>query len=688
MKAIFIPLMMIACNVYAQVNEPDSLPAMELNEVTVVSTNQRADSQMTVYIPDSHQRLAASGGVSLLALMNIPQLDVNPMSETVKTADNRSVDVFINFHPASQEDIAGLNPMNVKRVEYMDFPTDPRFMRSQHVVNFITRELVFGGYTKVSARQSVIVNIGDASVYSKFRYKSMMYDVMVNGEWENNSETGSKANDIYQFPGLTIERASDVFSGKERHNNVFAGVRASWEKSENFSFRNLLTITSNRTPVSNTTGKVELLPGGQAENFLQDNKVRNSHLELGSELYSALSCGWSLNGNIDAEYNDNNIGSSYSAGQTDITNNAQENSWFLHGNFQINKALNEKMTLFSNIISGGGITKIKYSGYEDVTNTFRPFFGGVSVGMGLNVNKFSGSVDAGFAYESSTINKETVHDCYPFTHINLQYSPDQRNTSGIWFQYAAFSPEASMKNPNTIQQNEVLFISGNPDLHCSKHITASVSHTYLPCNTWQLTAYVTMFRIMGRQVPVYMPEGPGGMMLKKYYNDGNYNHGQVGARISGKFLKGSLNASLSPRLLLYHTTGTNRVSRYPFCMGANVDYYTGSFFFNIYWSSAFSYVDGETCYLRKLPSEYSLTAGWADKGWNIKVSVTNIFRSSWRTSRDVLRSEYFDSKVVQFGADYHRRLSTSISYTFNYGRKVNAADELINTNSGSSSILR
>ncbi len=107
-----------------------------------MARNQRADSEKTVYIPDSRQRSAASDGISLLSKMNIPQLDVNPIAETVKTADNQGVSLFINHHQASKEDVAGLNPQNVRRVEYLDFPTDPRFMRAQHVVNFITKETV------------------------------------------------------------------------------------------------------------------------------------------------------------------------------------------------------------------------------------------------------------------------------------------------------------------------------------------------------------------------------------------------------------------------------------------------------------------------------------------------------------------------------------------------------------------
>ena len=103
-------------------------------------------------------------------------------------------------------------------------------------------------------------------------------------------------------------------------------------------------------------------------------------------------------------------------------------------------------------------------------------------------------------------------------------------------------------------------------------------------------------------------------MLKKYRNDGDYNHGQLGARLSAKFFGGKLSLSAAPRLLLYNTTGSNSIARYPFTVSASADCHAGDFLFSAYWESPACYVDGETSYLRKMPSEYSVSAGWAAKG--------------------------------------------------------------------------
>ncbi len=51
-------------------------------------------------------------------------------------------------------------------------------------------------------------------------------------------------------------------------------------------------------------------------------------------------------------------------------------------------------------------------------------------------------------------------------------------------------------------------------------------------------------------------------------------------------------------------------------------------------------------------------------------------------------TRWYDSSVTQFGSDYHRRILLSVTYTFNYGRKVNQSGELSGEKNISTSILR
>lgn len=199
---------------------------------------------------------------------------------------------------------------------------------------------------------------------------------------------------------------------------------------------------------------------------------------------STLGNGWSINGTFQADFTDNNATTNYVTDTQSIENHADESLWHLRGTVQVNKHLSDNIALFSNISSGGGRTRIDYTGSSNATNKFRQTFTGVTLGLSLNYKNISGSIDGGYAFESSHINGKTMNDRYPFTHINVQYAPNQKNQISMWFQYATFSPDATMKNPNIIRQSELMYISGNPDLKCSRNTVANISYTWLPSNRW------------------------------------------------------------------------------------------------------------------------------------------------------------------------------------------------------------
>lgn len=99
------------------------------------------------------------------------------------------------------------------------------------------------------------------------------------------------------------------------------------------------------------------------------------------------------------------------------------------------------------------------------------------------------------------------------------------------------------------------------------------------------------------------------------------------------------------------------------------------------------YVDFSSLNQSETYVSYSATAGWASHGWNLRLSLVNLFRSSWRLSEDCLNTRFYDSRVTQYGSDHHRRISLSITYTFNYSKRVSRDGELSGEKNISTSIL-
>ena len=110
-----LTLMFLGVGMAAAQEIQDTIKAQELNEVVVEAANQRINAEVSTYIPMARQKNAAQNAVALLSQMSIPQIDVDPVSQAVKTAHGQNVSIFIDYVPATSEDLKGMKTQDVKR---------------------------------------------------------------------------------------------------------------------------------------------------------------------------------------------------------------------------------------------------------------------------------------------------------------------------------------------------------------------------------------------------------------------------------------------------------------------------------------------------------------------------------------------------------------------------------------------
>ena len=94
--------MACAVRVAAQDVPADTVQTQQLNEVVVEAQMQSASPTELTYIPTSRQKNASQTGMDLLRQMAIPQLQIDPVENTVRCNAGEDVSLFINYLPASQ----------------------------------------------------------------------------------------------------------------------------------------------------------------------------------------------------------------------------------------------------------------------------------------------------------------------------------------------------------------------------------------------------------------------------------------------------------------------------------------------------------------------------------------------------------------------------------------------------------
>lgn len=513
-----------AIPVYAQ-EQADTSKTQELNEVVVQAQMQRASSAKSTYTPTGKQKNAAQNAVDLLRQMAIPQIRINPIDDTVTDNVGGSVAIYINFLEASNEEMEGLRTADVRRVEYLEFPTDPRFRGAERVINIIVQEYAYGGYTKVTANENFLVGLSSrVNIFSKFSYKKMTYDLYAGANNWNNHHIGSTTEGIYRLTGqdgkeISLTRKETLESSHYKQNQYPVTFRATYN-CDRIQIRNLLAFTNLGIPTNEYSGKLEYSPNStQGYSFERKNPNRSNSVAYSGTYFFALPKGYSVDFSPSFNYTHGNDYTDYAASeQPAIYRHAKENAYDYRLNLYIRKSFGLKHSVMLGSNYGDIINRIEYTGDNGFKNKFHNAFGAGMVGYNFQTQKISVNFDAGLAWENSDINGKKNSDTYPFTHINVRYVPNQKNSFSAYFQYATNSPGISEKSSDLLRENELMYITGNPLLENCRHTTVNLAYTWMPSNAFGMSAYGRYFGMYDRQLLTYSPYNDGKALLRSYIN--------------------------------------------------------------------------------------------------------------------------------------------------------------------------
>ena len=315
--------------VKANVESPaDTTSSVELNEVVVRASRIYTTSDGMVYVPSKREKNISFSSISLLEAMGIPSLTINPQSNGVSTISGEPVRIYIDYQPASADDLTGMRPADVKKVEVLDSPSDPRFHGDRHVVNFIMVKYLYGGYTKVDANQFTSDIQGTYSLKSKMAYKRMTYDVGVVYSNSFSRHAGTDSRVDYLFPEGKISKYEDVKDAESDSHNGYATMRAIYQ-DYNKSVANTLGFTLNRIPRNQATSSLRFEP--EIQDFTSsetESDSRNNGFSYTGNWFFSLPHALSLTITPDASYSKSTRHESYSIGSDlSIVNDIEEKSW-------------------------------------------------------------------------------------------------------------------------------------------------------------------------------------------------------------------------------------------------------------------------------------------------------------------------------------------------------------------------
>ena len=676
--------------------QADTLKTQELNEVVVQAQMQRTSATSSTFIPNKKQKSSANA-VDLLQQLAIPQITINLVDNAVTTLSGQNVAIYINYLPASSQEIEGLLTADVRRVEYMDFPTDPRFNGSEHVVNFIMQRYEYGGYTKLTLNENFLVGLSNrASVYSKFSYKSMVYDLYAGTSNHDNKHVGTSYIGKYTLDdqnGVAQEiTRSEIFDkARFKYNQYPVTFRAVYD-SDKIQISNTVGFTFDQSPLAETKGKLSFTPGVSADYSYTRNEPYTTRLvSWQGGYYFILPRNFQLNINPSANYSHTNYNYTYSStlsGDDMIENISRENAWQIRGSAALYKILSQKQNIY--LRAGGGINRndVAYLGSNPYDNSFSDSYAGATIGYNFSNRPWNVNADVALQWERNKINSTAVSDVYPVINVSAAYSPSNHHSLRAFFHLGANYPGASEKTPNILQINELMYQTGNPDLKLSRQVNFNLQYNWMPRNSFSASFYAQYFGENNLYVPIYTPYQKGRALLKSFITDGKYYRTSLGMSFNYKLLNNKLQLAAQPSITFYKLTGYYDISKNPFAVNASATYYLNNFYFQTSYQTPMRTIQGNRAAYYKDRDFYQLLAGWSKSGWNIRLTAINLFRSDWLGATQTINAPLYSETKLQGGNYYHRRLNISVTYTFNYGKKVQQGNEVGEQSGAASAILK
>ena len=670
---------------------------VRLRNVNVEAEYSRTYTDKTVYRPTQRQKNASQTGVDLLRNLAIPHISRNLVDESVRSLSGGAVAIYVNGLPASSEELQGMRTADVKRVEYLDFPTDPRFNGHEHVINFIMQKYEYGGYTKLSASENVMVGLSSrTSLYSKFIYKNMIFDLYAGASNHDFHHAGTSRIGEYRLTAddrndNTIIRKEKFDNSHFKYNQYPVTLRAVYD-SDKTQIGNTIGFNFDQSPLAETQGHLSYSQSNAtAYSYKNNQPYTTRHFIWSGAYYFILPDYFQLSLSTRVNYGHTDYAYSYVAslpGSEAIDNTSRENYYKVSGSATLYKGFTANHSAFAAIYTGTNRNDVEYRGSSPYENKFSDSYAGLRIGYNFNNRRWRFNSNVALQWERNGINGVYASETYPLINVSGTYSPSDHHSLQAFIHYGANYPGESVKTPNILQDNELMYKTGNPNLSLSRQVTFNMKYNWIADNRFSMSLFGQYFGEYDLYVPIFEPYKNGHAILKTYSSDQDYNRTQIGLSLNLKLFDGSMQLAAQPSISMFRYNGYYNMSENPFVVNASATYYIKRFFVQASYQSKDKTINGNLGTWYRSRDFYQLQAGWGNSNWNIRLSAINMFRGDWLAATQTLHAPIYSETMLQGGTYYHRRINFSVTYTFGYGKKVQRSNEVGEQAGGSSAILK
>lgn len=668
--------------------------AVALGTVTVEADNARLYSDKSVYMPTATQKNASQTGADLLNHMAIPQLAFIS-GNSILTNGGKPVAVFIDYLPATDKDLTAMRVSDVRRIEYLEYPSDPRLQGNPYVVNFIMQQYEYGGYAKLYSFGSFLNGHTEQAIGNvRMQYKRMTYDLMGSAYNNGTTHSGKDMTETFRLPQEDgsineFKRVSETTSSKHKRDNYYLIFRATYN-SDKVQASTLINSNLDRQPNSVQNGLIRYTSDVYPDTeYNSASSNFSKFISYNGYYFFVLPRNNSITFTPKYSLSHTEQTSDYvEQGYPSISNSATDNTNKLSGNLKFKHDFGKSGSLLGFIKGSYQYNRTAYSGTANALDRAKSTRIGFGVNYELSAKNLRGHVSFGWDWDRLQFGPITDSRNAPSLDLSLQFTPNRKNSLSAIFQYESWLPSPNFKSDQIITASPFLKYTGNPNLFPAKSYSFDFSYTWIPNNRYSLSTYAWGWTVKDRYAYDYEADGNGVIRTIKQPM-GTYAQGMYGIKGTVRLLDRSLVLTGNLSQLFNHNGRPYNVNHFHTYYTLQMFYYLRNWNFGLTYISTVGTWDGMMNGIWERDKDnYYLNVGWSNSDWKLSAMVRNIGRWNWRSSNRIMNSKFYSTDDTLINGNYHAIVKITATYTFGFGKKVKRDNEPQASGSASSGILK
>ncbi|MCM1076693.1 MAG: hypothetical protein NC411_04960 [Bacteroides sp.] len=647
-----------------------SLSHIDLEGVIVTARNYTVLSDGISVVPTSRERNTSTSGFQLIERMQVPILVINPVDNKINLNTGEEVTYFINGVLSTLTEVKAIVPKDIKRIEILRRPLDPKYEGVPAVINFIVRNSTYGGYVTADANQSFTYLTGDYSIYSRYSTNHWSLQAIGGINYTNSSGDSTIQTSKYLFPDIPPIIMEDVSMEKKFRKRQIYGA---FEAVRSSTSGNTLAIKAGIRYFNNpeiSTRNTTVYNGDVSLNDRTNEMWRSVPFVTASYHWMlAPSSQIFIKGELSGvSGKSKNI---YSSNEINISNHVRENvitpvvklsymKNFSNDN-ELSITLDGKISRYVTNYSGTVISRQKLLSQDYAMSAQWRYTFHNNWMMQLMCNLPMSL--------TRTNHDQTDHDIYPGFSGYFTGIIGTKNSISFFISRARDPKILTSYNNLDRIDTEYEGVVGNVNLKPSSRYNMSASYTWLYSNKFQLSFAMNYERAIDDCAEDYVYKN--NIIYNRLVNSGNLNSIETSISSTIKLFSGKFTISPRTSIKKIHHSGIYNVTFWQPYASLSLTYMPSNSIYltcfastpagKIYYNSAGGYEKSHNAYLK-------IQGGYVKKNYSVSLSITPLYDSDYGVYYK--QSRIVDFKRYSWRKIGEKRLTLSLKYTIDYGKSV------------------